>query len=348
MFKKTVLFSLAFLMFFVLTAFQVEARPLQTASSEPTIYEGVEGEVIDNYQSYVYTLWAGQNHEAGSLIIYNDEYTLFLDFATEGLMKEIHVYLYNDIESLPSMRPAPGLAPYSLEDIYDHTASLSIPMDEALEDGDTFYLIVHVAFTALDGETDETILWFAEETAYAAGEDEPVWSGRGAWFYIIGFTVKYIEDDNGEDPGDMTSQTVWAYGGDYALPNWDYVSVQNWGWTNGPLDEGSYLFDLYAGAALNDLAKGTWVGTLSVEYDNGTVTVTYHVDPDFILEEIQLHVGNEVLPRNQQDNFTAAPGLFPIKDENVMSNTLEFVIEDMEGMIYVSAHAVVRGYFPTE
>jgi hypothetical protein len=102
--------------------------------------------------------------------------------------------------------------------------------------------------------------------------------------------------------------------GDFANPNWDYVNNRFWGWTNGPLPEGSYEWDIYAGAGQNDLSKGTVVGTLYVDYEDGCVTVTYELDEGYYLGETHLWVGNDVLPevkRGKTSVYTNAPGQFP-------------------------------------
>ena len=43
-----------------------------------------------------------------------------------------------------------------------------------------------------------------------------------------------------------------------------------WGWSNGALSEGTYYFDIFAGAGQCDRTKGALVGLLTVDYD-GTV-----------------------------------------------------------------------------
>jgi len=74
--------------------------------------------------------------------------------------------------------------------------------------------------------------------------------------------VQADEDDNDVVLG---AETAWAYGGDLATPFNTILGGNAWGWTNGPLSEGSsYTFDLYAGAGRNNLSAGTLVGELSV------------------------------------------------------------------------------------
>lgn len=153
-------------------------------------------------------------------------------------------------------------------------------------------------------------------------------------------------------------ETAWAYGGPYANPNWDYVNNRFWGWTNGPLSEGSYEFDIYAGAGLNDISKGTLVGVLYVDFYGDCVTVKYEMGevPEFgqvYLGEVHLWVGLDVLPgvtRGKTTVYTNAPGQFPEGDyfmfdpDNPMAGETEWEITlcGFDGEeIYVAAHAVV-------
>lgn len=148
------------------------------------------------------------------------------------------------------------------------------------------------------------------------------------------------------------SETAWAYGGENAKPIWDYVQGNNWGWTNGPLSEGSYEFPVYAGAGQNDIEKGTLVGTLYVEYEGGNVTVKYELDEGYFLGETHLWVGEEVLPevrRGNRTEFTNAPGQFPYggylgfdaEDLSDAKTEWEWSGSGFEGEIYIAAHAVV-------
>jgi hypothetical protein len=99
---------------------------------------------------------------------------------------------------------------------------------------------------------------------------------------------------------------------------------KNWGWTNliGP---GTYEMDLWAGAAQCDTGKGTLVGLVTVEYDgDGNVTVTYHVDAPYSLDETHVYAGYDPIPPGG-----IAPGLY--------QNYGPFDGSD----VYVIAHAVV-------
>jgi NAD(P)H-flavin reductase len=145
-------------------------------------------------------------------------------------------------------------------------------------------------------------------------------------------------------------ETAWAYGEEFANENWNYVDNKFWGWTNGPLSEGNYEFDLYAGAGQNILSNGELVGKVYVCYEDGNVTVSYEItSPGVYLGEVHLWVGNDPLPSVKQGKKmvkTNAPGQFPFGGSyDFESGERETVWTSdpipMTGNIYVAAHAVV-------
>jgi hypothetical protein len=120
-------------------------------------------------------------------------------------------------------------------------------------------------------------------------------------------------------------ETAYAFGGE--LATCFVEGAGRWGWVNGPIGEGTYVWDLYAGAGLCDLTKGTHVGTVTVIYDAGYVAVEYNLLSPNTLEEYHWYAGSEMVPPNGY----FAVGLY---GENAGPHT---------GEIYVIVHAVV-GY----
>lgn len=101
-----------------------------------------------------------------------------------------------------------------------------------------------------------------------------------------------------------------------------------WGWTNGPLTEGTYEFELWAAAAQCDFDKGIEVGTVTVEYIGGSVVVTFNLDAPYVLEETHVYAGYDMFPKLMNGEPTVAPGQYYIEDA-------------LSGDIYVIVHAVV-------
>ncbi|MEM2004642.1 MAG: SdrD B-like domain-containing protein [Zestosphaera sp.] len=139
-------------------------------------------------------------------------------------------------------------------------------------------------------------------------------------------------------------ETAYAYGGSYAIPFTNY-GFSNWGWTNGPIDYGTYTWDIYAGAGRNDLTKGTKVGSVSIVYDSATGTLTWKVNlvSPYILEndehkeEVHVYVGSNPLPTYKKGRTTVqtvAPGQYPYTGS-------EGSVSGLSGQVYVIVHAVV-------
>lgn len=107
-------------------------------------------------------------------------------------------------------------------------------------------------------------------------------------------------------------------------------TFSNWGWTN-PIAFGTYSWSLWAGAGQCDTSKGTLVGTVSVIYSGGYVTVDYNVDSPYLLKETHEYAGETMFPKVKVGKnfvYTVAPGKY--------SNSGPF-----SGPVFVIAHAVV-------
>ncbi|PCE63169.1 hypothetical protein B7P33_13130 [Sediminicola luteus] len=101
-----------------------------------------------------------------------------------------------------------------------------------------------------------------------------------------------------------------------------------WGWTIGPISEGSYSYQVFAGAGQCDTSKGTYVGTAHVTYADGTVEVDYELVEGVKINETHIYAGYDMFPTAKNGRPTVAPGQYTIQEE-------------LEGDIYVILHNVV-------
>ena len=148
-----------------------------------------------------------------------------------------------------------------------------------------------------------------------------------------------------------TTKTAYAFGCDRATCFRDIEQgggcgghFRQWGWTNGALNPGNYVFDLYAGAGQCNPVHGTLVGKVTVNYANGTATVKYETCGSYKMYEEHLYVGTRILPRDHWGRYTVAPGRYPYHcytSSGVQVKT--FTINNLSGPIYVLAHAKVKG-----
>lgn len=167
-----------------------------------------------------------------------------------------------------------------------------------------------------------------DETAWADGER---FTERGNWAMFFSYVITGHDDD--EDP-DYGSETAWAVGEQTFIE----LSLSNqWGFIIGPIDEGQYAYDLYAAAGQNNLDNGTHVGMLIIDYDEGTLTVTYDLFDGFMLNEIHFYAGKD-LPGS------VAPGQLSYTAEAIDDQSYTLTL-DMNGSLYIAAHAVVTGDF---
>ena len=160
----------------------------------------------------------------------------------------------------------------------------------------------------------------------------------------------YITDANGcktdceaiigEDPCEVNCETAYGYLEDGAVCF--IPPFSQWGWTI-PFNEGEHFgFPLYAGAANCDITKG-WgqVGWIEVDYDSGTLTVTYTTYAGYSMSEVHVYVGCGMFPV-KKGLTTVAPGQYTHNSmilDRAISYTVEFT--DVHGPIWLIAHAVV-------
>jgi len=245
-----------------------------TVPTPPPVYDGADGEVLFTesgytndagesigYQSFTYGFWAGQDNDAGTVTISNDEESFYIlvDTNSGGDLQEVHIYAYTEESQLPNSRPAPGQAPFVVQNIYADSVELVTPFSElgtTVENLDDYYFIIHAALVSdspIDNDSDvPSDLFLDGETGYAGGGDVSVFDNKGAWFYAVRYVIAQVVLEEPEEPPvlpEMGEETAWAYAdtkGPYGNNFLDY-GFSRWGWSIGPLTSGSYEFDIYPG-----------------------------------------------------------------------------------------------------
>ena len=268
------------------------------------------------------TLYAGQNTDVGSVCMSVDDGYLVVTYSTTGdwTLQEVHLFVGNSFDEMPRNRagnPQIGLFPYA--DLADGNEYVfRLPLADFGDCGDTLAVAAHavVATSLADGSV-------VTETAWGDG-DRIVRRGNWATWY------QYTIDCNGNGGGGVC-ETAFAVG-DMTLND---LGITRWGWQI-TVEVGEYLTaPLYAGAAQNDLSKGTLVGDVEVYYDGGTLFVTYITLPGFGLDETHVYAGDVYVD-------TGAPGQFGNQNSNLGgAGTDQYVIPLVANPAYVVAHAVV-------
>ncbi len=318
--------------------------------------------------TYSSTLYAGQNIDAGTVTATVTGTNLEVTYTTmDGWeLTEAHLWVGSNISDMPQSRkgnPIPGQFPYKSPDITGQTSyTFQVPLGETglafkcPGDDAMYYLASHAALRKdVGGGSYQT------ETGWSDGA-RIVAKGNWATYSTITLTC----DCNGGGAG-LECETAFAnnqsnsgYEGVYDdataacflnlnfmdVNGIDQVDFNRWGWTIGPLSAGLYTFDLWAAAGQCDLTPGVKVGTLGVDYDGSTATITYTTEGPYTLGETQAYAGIEPLPI-KNGAYTVAPGQYTsvhggLDSSSTTSDT--HTISNLSGNIYVVAHANACGF----
>lgn len=322
---------------------------LPFAAAQAVTYCGTPHEAI---------LYAGQTTDAGTVTVANDANNLYVTYRTTGdwKLQQTHLHAADSLASVPQTKTGnPKIGNFKYQTTHNPPVTeytYTIPKTAlSLDANNSVVIAAHAVVVKLD-ESGNVI---ANETGWTEGLP---FTDKGSWATY--FSYAWQSCTTPPSVPQTSTETAFAYNGTY--PGACFLSLDlnsdgkddfnRWGWTIGPLAEGEYTFDIYAAAGQCDLGKGTNVGTLTVSYTTGTATVTYNMQGTnpmtgvaYNLVEAQLYVGDEILPRDVNGEFTVAPGQYPdVAGElkNVPSKT--FVVEGLTGDIYVVAHATVTGF----
>jgi hypothetical protein len=301
----------------------------------------------------VWTLWAGQSLDVGTVTVNNDAVNLYVTYeltypgATFGTL---HMWAGNDLVNLPKNPqgvPVPGQFPYTTDadpgyvpggTSYTFTiplASLNIT-DVANACPLTLYVVTHAEVNTDPSDPDQ------HETAF--GGDQPG-TGSRWWFYgayCLICNFQYSWDCN----------TAFAKGGfvfvtdkksnPENLPSLN-LSRNRWGWAINLKSTGTTTYEIWAGAGLNKTSNGALAGTLTVSWDGSYATVTYALNSPYVMGEAHTYAGDFV-------PTTAAPGLYgntEYFDPRTASYSTTIQVSDTNGDgIWIIAHAIACNPLP--
>ncbi len=273
---------------------------------------------------------------------------------------ETHLAVGDMLSDIPSNKkgnPKIGNFPYASGDITGATThEVSVPLCTVGLDGAqtscdpvNSYLAAHAAVRHDNGDGT-----YQTETAWGDGE-RMVQKGSWAEYFNMELSCTEAPEEPPPPPAVTTCETAFALAGDgtetcFIGADFDGDGaddgINRWGWSNGPLAPGSSReWPVYAAAGQCNLGNGELVGHLSVDYDGTTAQIAFDRVSDFVLEEEQLYVGSEPLPRNNQGEYTVAPGQYPIvidlDDDAHTTNS----VDGLAGDIYIVYHAVACGTY---
>lgn len=330
-----------------LVALVALALPLAACEAENSTAADVSraaSELVQIQGTSSVSLLAGQTIAAGTVSTSIEGENVKITYATTGgwLLHETHLWAGLTLAAMPqtnSGNPKVGNFPYNSGALGGVTSySVLVPLSTFGLTSSmtqcapvTAYIVSHavVKKQLADGT-------FQSETAYGEGTRLVQKGNWATWFSV----VLTCTDD--QPPVAGTCETAFAFDENVStcFIGSGLLDTNRWGWFNGPVGPGSYLFDIYAGAGKCDIGKGTYVGDLKVEYDGAAATVSYTMLPGFKLDETHLYVGNEPLPRLNGE-YTVAPGQYGNIHDLANVSADSFTVSGLSGSIHVVAHATV-------
>jgi hypothetical protein len=148
-------------------------------------------------------------------------------------------------------------------------------------------------------------------------------TGERLWLIDFNFKIECPQPE----PECETSFAKGNSDDDHAC--FDEAGFSRWGWNIGPITQGTYTYDVYAGAGQCDITRGTLVGTVTISYDGTNVSAVYDLTDGFYNDETHLYAGTAPFPTRNNGSYTVAPGQYTVQN-------------DLDGeAIYVIAHSVV-------
>lgn len=301
--------------------------------------------------SDTFTLWAGQTIDAGDLIVSNDETNLYVTVVSNGGFtgdENIKMWLGTDFSLLNGAglsRPAAGGFPYKTtvsegETTYTFTVALNaIPFYDVSSCGNqAIHVVVHADVIALheDGTT-------SEETAWGGDTQGP---GKAWWFYtdFVPACCEVTPPNPSEELGTAFAKgnyvfTISKKANPENLPSLN-LSKNRWGWAVNLRETGSFNYELWVGAGLNDVSKGILVGNVSIDYDGSQATITYSLFSGYTIEESHIYAGDfrpETLAPGQYGNT-----MYFDPYVNLYSVTIEVSDTNEDGVWFI-IHAVAYG-----
>ncbi len=298
------------------------------------------------------TLYAGQTIPVGKVVvnIVDNNLTVTYNILADGWeLTEAQMWVGTSKEGYPQARngnPKIGNFPYNAGNITGlKTYTFTKPISEfGITDVNncadfSLFFVTHASVRKLDAAG----VVLQTETAWGAGYNLVE---KGSW--ATGFQIDFkcvteqLQVSN-------SCETAFAFGGvnncflDIDENGDGKGDFNRWGWFIGPLNLGTTTHDIYAGAGQCNTTKGTKVGTLTITYSGSTVDVVFNINAPYAMDETQVYVGNEILPRNNGE-FTVAPGQYGNIHDLTNVRTDSYRITNVSGPIYVVAHAVVCGF----
>ncbi len=282
-------------------------------------------------------LYAAQTINAGSVCVDNDTQFISITYTASGgwTLQDVHLFVGASLAEMPQTKTGnPKIGNFTYTDSAGGAGSYTFKLpqgDFAVTCGAVLTLAAHadLSLTGADGSV-------RSETGWAAGQRMVA---KGNWATFFSYTVQCVA------PPTVCKHTETAFAfGDQTFEDIGLLNDKRWGWQLTASAGVAGSTPIYAGAAQNDISKGTHVGTLYYLYGDGVLHVTYNVfSGSYSMLATHLYAGDVNVK-------TSAPGKYGNQHSplpaGTTSDSYDIVVADAngDGKIYVVAHAEVCFY----
>ncbi|MBM3332333.1 hypothetical protein FJY68_10895 [candidate division WOR-3 bacterium] len=150
---------------------------------------GVASTWIPNLQPATFTIWAGQNQNAGNVTVWFDQTKLYIKYQTTGnwWISETHAHAATSLGGIPQKNGNPSPGKFEFKNTFNpkvQTWTYAIPVKPGWVEGTELYIATHCVVSQLVGGK-----YVNEQTGWAGPHDFP---GRN-WAKYIKYR-RYIKD----------------------------------------------------------------------------------------------------------------------------------------------------------
>lgn len=277
------------------------------------------------------TLLAGKSITAGQVCVTNDDTYLYVTYETTGdwYLDDLHLFANTSYSLMPvtkTLNPKIGNFPFVIEDLDAQAYTFSLPLgDVGVQnpcDASTVSVAAHAALVRHDAIG--TVL--QSETGWANGSQI---APKGSWAMFFTYVTQCPVVP--QEEVSLRCETAFAFG-DQTFAELGTIKNARWGWqlTVNANSQGST--PIYAGAAQNDITKGTYVGQLDYTFYGGSLTVNFDMVPGWVMKKTHVYA-------DQVDVATSAPGQYGNQHELDNGQFDSYALYVEGDPIFVVAHA---------
>ncbi|MBL0737829.1 hypothetical protein JI750_13070 [Flavobacterium sp. GN10] len=272
-------------------------------------------------------IMAGQFTNAGKILVENDATNLYVTYSalTNWYFSELHLFVgpYANVP-IKNGNPIPGQFPYNKSfNPLIQSYTFTIPLSSiVLDDNRCLFIAAHSSMkNIVNGNVVRT------ETGWAGDIKFP---GKN-WATYFKYCLR-----NCETPPPVTNcDTAYMFG------NNTFIGLEisdKWGWATyyDNVADGTYNYNLYAGAGQNNINNGYLAGTVTIVIQGSSVKVTINAThPGTVFTETHVYLSDD-------RPTTAAPGLYGNQHtlNNYTTDSYDLTYSG-DGNFWIIVHAAV-------